>query len=524
ICRCLTPSIVKVVSNQWFMAYGSEKWKKGAHSALGGLKLYPEGVRKQFDYVLDWLNDWACTREFGLGTRLPWDENWVIESLSDSTIYMAYYTISKYLEHEKLIAEEKISDTFFNYVFLGDGDPTALSKELGISEPKLVEMKNEFEYWYPFDLRISGKDLVQNHLSFCLFNHVAIFPEKHWPKGFSVNGWVLVSGAKMSKSAGNFYPLREILDKFGVDGTRLTLTYSGEGIDDPNYNMDFASGAYTRLVALRDFAINNYDNGREKRIGIDSWFESILERTVKETNEVMEEMNFRTALKIGYFDLQRHLKWYLRRCLGRCNKTIINDFIKIQTKILAPIAPHTCEEIWEKLGEGGFISSAEYPKADSEKINPTIEASEDFLINTISDINEILRVTRIKPKKIVLYTPSEWKYDMYHMALEMAREKQLSVNELMKKAMSHENIKIHSKEAAQYAKKLAENLGNRGPDDLLRLSVTIDEKGYLLEARDFLKHELKCEVEVFSMDDETLYDPQGKAKSAVPGRCAIFVE
>lgn len=44
-------------------------------------------------HTLGWLQQWACSRSFGLGTRLPWDEQFLIESLSDSTIYMAYYTV-----------------------------------------------------------------------------------------------------------------------------------------------------------------------------------------------------------------------------------------------------------------------------------------------------------------------------------------------------------------------------------------------------------------------------------------------
>jgi leucyl-tRNA synthetase len=46
-------------------------------------------------HTLGWLQQWACSRSFGLGTRLPWDEQFLIESLSDSTIYMAYYTVGK---------------------------------------------------------------------------------------------------------------------------------------------------------------------------------------------------------------------------------------------------------------------------------------------------------------------------------------------------------------------------------------------------------------------------------------------
>jgi leucyl-tRNA synthetase len=94
ISRSLTPCVVKIVSDQWFIRYSDLNWKKKAHEALKQVNLYPEAVREQFDYVIDWLNDWACTREYGLGMKLPFDEKWLIESLSDSTIYMAYYTIA----------------------------------------------------------------------------------------------------------------------------------------------------------------------------------------------------------------------------------------------------------------------------------------------------------------------------------------------------------------------------------------------------------------------------------------------
>ena len=68
-------------------------------------------------------------------------------------------------------------------------------------------MKNEFEYWYPIDLRCSGKDLVRNHLTMCIFNHAAIWenqPNK-WPQSIYVNGLMCMNGDKMSKEKGNFY-------------------------------------------------------------------------------------------------------------------------------------------------------------------------------------------------------------------------------------------------------------------------------------------------------------------------------
>ena len=70
--------------------------------SYSGLKLnrqcLPSSSLDRYRQSLDWLKEWACTRQFGLGTKLPWEEEWVIESLSDSTIYMAFYAIAGHLQ------------------------------------------------------------------------------------------------------------------------------------------------------------------------------------------------------------------------------------------------------------------------------------------------------------------------------------------------------------------------------------------------------------------------------------------
>ena len=86
-------------------------------------------------------------------------------------------------------------------------------------------MRNEFEYWYPCDLRVSGKDLVPNHLTYYLYNHTAIWPsdERKWPQGIRANGHLLLNKEKMSKSTGNFMTLSEAINMFSADGMRLAL-------------------------------------------------------------------------------------------------------------------------------------------------------------------------------------------------------------------------------------------------------------------------------------------------------------
>lgn len=91
----------------------------------------------------------------------------------------------------------------FDYIFLGK---EYNSEKITIEEPKLKELRDAFMYWYPLDLRCSGKDLIRNHLTMSLFNHTAIWenqPEM-WPKSFYCNGWILVDGKKMSKSEVKF--------------------------------------------------------------------------------------------------------------------------------------------------------------------------------------------------------------------------------------------------------------------------------------------------------------------------------
>ncbi|MDI6708546.1 MAG: leucine--tRNA ligase [Candidatus Thermoplasmatota archaeon] len=520
VCRCLTPSAVKIVEDQWFIKYGDKAWKSRVRKALDKLRVYPEHANKQFSFVVDWLEDWACARELGLGTRLPWDKKWIIESLSDSTIYMAYYTISKYLDYENVIKPDKLNDEFFEFVFLGVGDSQKLASKLGITNDKLKEIREEFEYWYPFDCRISGKDLIHNHLTFCLFTHVAIFPERYWPKSFGINGWILVDGAKMSKSAGNFYTLRQVLKKYCADIIRFTLGYGGEGLEDPNWSTTLASIVGKKLEQLYEFAISYYGKGRDEWYDIDTWFESILNRIVKDTVSSMEELNLKTALAKSYFDLQASLRWYLRRSNNVGNSELMKKFIETELKLLTPFIPHLCEEIWNKLGFKNFISTEAYPTYEESKINITAERSEKLLKSVIEDIAEILKVLRMKPKNIFIYTAPGWMYKVYEEVI--TKQKAIDFSGIVKKAITE--LSAPKAESPNYVKKLLEWLKRLNKEELEEAKVLVDEYKYLSGAVLFISKEFNCNVKLISCDEKEIYDPKGRAKHSEPFRPAIYIE
>ena len=136
------------------------------------MNIVPGEVKQNFEYFIDWLSDWACTRRAGLGTRLPWDKKWIIEPLSDSTIYMAFFIISRYL-NAGLIEEAQLTHEFFDFVFLGRCKVKDVTENTKITEEMLMKIRDEFSYWYPLNLNLGGKEHKAVHFPFFIFHHLS---------------------------------------------------------------------------------------------------------------------------------------------------------------------------------------------------------------------------------------------------------------------------------------------------------------------------------------------------------------
>jgi leucyl-tRNA synthetase len=104
--------------------------------------IQPPKYKKALLDAIDWLEMRPCARRRGLGTKLPFDPEWIIESLSDSTIYMAFYTIVHIIRKHDIRAEQ-LKPILFDYIFLGKGDPEEVSEETGIP----VNVKRLFVYF-----------------------------------------------------------------------------------------------------------------------------------------------------------------------------------------------------------------------------------------------------------------------------------------------------------------------------------------------------------------------------------------
>ncbi len=512
VCRCTAKCHVKILENQWFLKYSDEKWKNLVKKCLNKMQIYPEEARNNFLATIDWMKDKACTRKSGLGTPLPWDKSWIVETLSDSTIYMAYYTISGIISKYKIKAS-KLTDNVFDYIFFGKGKINDIAKKSQINIKLLKFMRDEFEYFYPVDFRNSGKDLLQHHLIFFLYHHVALWPEKYWPRCISVNGFVNVEGEKMSKSKGNIIPLRNLIDNYGADLTRINIATSSEGIDDADWRVENMKSFRMRYEFLFDLAKNAKKTRQTKMRAIDMYLISKLQNTIKNTTQNYEVTKYRTAANHALFEVTNELKWYMTRCGGikNANRKAVQEALSIITRLLAPFTPHVCEEMWSVLGKKTFVSVAEWPKYDKKLINEQIELGEDLIKSALEDIREIQRLKTIKPKSVKIFVAEGWKFDVYSIVL---RNKNRNINEITKEIMSGD-LKRYGNATVMFIQNLYKKINELKP--------VLDKKSQLdclTDAKDFLKKEIGCRIEI--IDANNSHDQ--KAKFSGPQKPGILLE
>ncbi len=500
ICRCGEKVLIKKVPDQWFIKYSDPEWKEKTKQHAKSMKIMPKEYYENFSKVIDWYQDRACARLGNwLGTKLPFDKKWTIEPISDSTLYSAYYVVSRYYNAGKIKLDE-MNEEFFDYVFLGKGQPKNEVWE---------EIRKEFEYWYPVDFNLGGKEHKTVHFPVYVMNHVAILNEKDWPKGIIAHWYVTGKGGKISKSKGgaSASPL-EAAKKYSVDALRLYYSHAASLFVDVEWNeKDVLSykthlNSFTQLIEKLSSLETNDQNS-----SIDEWIISKMNEKLKEYHKAMEEIDLRKAVGVMLFDFTKDIQRYLKR--GGENKQVIKTIIDTLLKTMAPFIPHTCEELWEKTGHESLVSTQQIPTPDESKISKKAELKEQLVEEVEKGINNVIKLTGIKPKKITIITAPEWKRKAYEKA------KTLNVKEIIPTLMKDDEIKEHGKNALKYLQWLTKHYHELDE----KLSSKEEEK-VLKDAEQYLKKQFDAEIIIEKAEDSK----HEKANNALPGKPAILLE
>jgi len=476
------------------------------------------------------LREWACARTYGLGTKLPWDHTFMVESLSDSTIYMSYYTVAHLLQGGVIngsqkgplgVSPDQLTDEVWEYVFCDGPWPTSGTT---LERSKADAMKREFNYFYPMDIRSSGKDLIFNHLTFAIYNHAAIFPEEKWPLSMRANGHLMLNGKKMSKGTGNSLTLRESLEKFGADATRLALADAGDGIEDANFDEKNANAAILRVHALMSWSEEMTKDQSALRTGPkNSYHDKVFEEEINEliiaTKSHYETMNFKDALKYGFFEMQNARDRYrdITADIGM-HADLVKYWIRTSCLLVTPVAPHFAEHIWSTvLGEPKSVQFASYPEP-SRPVDQAVLDSAVYMRDMMKKVrdaeatmlkkagkNKVISFDPKKPKSLRIYVSSsfpEWQEQCVQIIKDSYDQERDKVDDVKIRDLLKERGLIKDKRAMPFVQEFKKRMAQFGAQAAFKRTLPFSETEVLHELIPYIKKNMALvDVDVWTVDE-----------------------
>ncbi len=367
-----------------------------------------------------------------------------------------------------------------------------------------LPFNDEAKYWMNVDQYIGGIEHAILHLLYARFftkalRDLGLIDIDEPFKKLLCQGMVNKGGVKMSKSLGNTVDPVSIIEKYGADTLRLYMLFVA--LPEKELEWDDKGVIGTHRFIKKVYSLLEKPKFRKGKNNKDKHIISKLNSTIKKLSEDFENYKFSFAIN-SLMDLVNHVHKYREH---EVNEKVYNEVVKKTILLLSPIAPHVCEEMWSKIDKG-FVSQAQWPSYDESKIDLKAEIAEEFVHETLSDVNSVLKLTKIeKPSKVTLYLASSWKYKFvknFKKEIENTR----NVGELIRKLMDKDHAKEISKLVPSFVKNPA-----KLPKEVLSQE---EEYEILKENKDYLEKALGCTIQIDKNDN-------GKA---MPSKVAILVE
>ena len=501
--------VIVSLQDSWFLRYDDEEWRGEAKKLLDRMDIIPEERREEYEDTIDWLEKWPAIRNYGLGTPMPFDKDFIVEPLSDSTIYMAFYTIRHIIED---VDSEKLRPEFFDYVFNEEGSAKDVATSTGIDKEVVEEARESFGYWYPMDWRTSAYPLIRNHLTFMIYHHTALFEEKNWPKGIATWGLGTLEGKKMSSSKGHVKLPDNAINEYGADTTRFFIFGSREPWQDFDWNEEDVTKYFNKVQKFYERTLELDGKGVEREKNkLDKYTFSRLQKIIREATEGLEDFQTRKAGLSAFFELNSLTNKYQNRS-DEMNSEVVQALISAQVRLMAPFTPHICEELWSKLGNNGFVAEAEWPEVDEDLIDGEVENEYQLFENTVEDIREIADMVD-DFDEIRIIVADEWKRDLFREMIDVI-DKRPEFGDAMGRLVS--GRKEHAEKIKSYLQNYMDSPGE------LPENIYSDERELeVLEGNSsYIQNEFDASIS-FELEENSESE---KASRAEPGRPAIVLE
>ncbi|WP_440772460.1 leucine--tRNA ligase [Natronorubrum sp. DTA28] len=365
--------------------------------------------------------------------------------------------------------------------------------------------------WMPVDQYVGGIEHAVMHLLYSRFftkvlaDHEGLEHREPFTN-LLAQGMVQLEGEKMSKSKGNTVSPQRIVEEYGADTARLFVMQAAQPERDFDWSEEGVRSTYAFLSRLQEM-VDGYvsDDPQGEDDAIASYVDAEIDATIAIASGEYDELTFNRALRETQ-DLTRTLRQYAD--YAEPHAETYERGLSAVVRLLAPVAPHLAEELWDELGYDGFVVDAEWPTAQVDR--DYVAKRRRLVQNTREDIRDIVEVAGIEdPEAIDVVVAPDWTYDALEIAIES------DADNLIGELMQESHIREQGDAAASYGQDLQA--------EREALSMTLgpeDEHAALESAAWLIEREFDATVSVVhaeEADDSVL-------TNAEPGRPAIEIE
>ena len=360
--RCNT-TIEPLLSEQWFVKMGPLAKEAIAAVKDGRITFIPERWEKNYLGWMENIRDWCISRQLWWGHQIP-----------------AYYhkqtgemvVAKENPDPENYVQDTDCLDTWFSsglWPFSTMGFPNAET--------------DDYKKFYPTSVLVTGFDIIFFWVARMITMGLEFTGKAPFSKVY-IHGLIRdEKGQKMSKSKGNTIDPVQIIDKYGCDALRFTMTslctYGGQDIKVSDerfeYGRNFANKIWnaSRFVMMNLEGVDNKAIDKEKLTLVDKWILNQLNETAKIINENMKEYRIGEIAHTLYdFFRSEYCDWYVEIAkiqlqdpeLKANTQRVLRYVLDMSLRMLHPIMPHITEEIWQDIKAiSGFGADEDVPSA-----------------------------------------------------------------------------------------------------------------------------------------------------------------
>jgi valyl-tRNA synthetase len=389
---------------QWFVDVKPLAEQAIAAVNDGKTKIIPSNWSKTYFEWMNNIRDWCISRQIWWGHRIP---AWYCSQCAKITVEMEDPTYCSHCGSADIEQETDVLDTWFS---------SALWPFTTLGWPEKTE---ELKSFYPTSCLVTGFDILFFWVARMMMMGSKFMGDVPF-KDVYIHALVRdAHGHKMSKSKGNVIDPLVIIDKFGADSFRFTLTAmaaQGRDISLSEERIEGYRHFVNKIWNASRFTLMNLDGYEEGAANEndydlkDRWILSRLNTIIDTVDKTLDEYRFNeTANQLYQFVWHEFCDWYVEMAKNdlyqkedskrrRTTQKVMVRTLRTVLELLHPMMPFVTEEIWQKIPhEGESIVIADFPETKTNEIDKEAENDMNEIIQVVSAVRNIRSEMSILP-------------------------------------------------------------------------------------------------------------------------------